>query len=103
LARAVHENYFQPHHEEFDSAHGLEPVERVHVLIQGVGRRAAVPGDGETCRIPGGSTVTGDLILQGDCATVLRSFDAGSVDFVLADPPYLARYPRPDRANRPKR
>lgn len=36
--------------------------------------------------------MTGDLILQGDCATVLRSFDAGSVDFVLADPPYLARY-----------
>jgi site-specific DNA-methyltransferase (adenine-specific) len=36
--------------------------------------------------------VSGDTILQGDCATVLRSFDAESVDFVLADPPYLARY-----------
>jgi site-specific DNA-methyltransferase (adenine-specific) len=31
-------------------------------------------------------------IFQGDCADVLRSHEADSVDFVLADPPYLARY-----------
>jgi len=33
-----------------------------------------------------------DQVLQGDCAVVLRSVESASVDFALADPPYLARY-----------
>lgn len=39
---------------------------------------------------------TGDLprntILHGDCLDMLPRLPAGSVDFVLTDPPYLARY-----------
>lgn len=31
-------------------------------------------------------------VLQGDCAQILRSCASESVDFVLADPPYLAHY-----------
>lgn len=37
-------------------------------------------------------------ILQGDCAQVLKTLPAGSVDFVLTDPPYLVRYK--DRSGR---
>lgn len=33
-----------------------------------------------------------DAILHGDCVQVLPQLAAGSVDFVLTDPPYLARY-----------
>lgn len=31
-------------------------------------------------------------VVQGDCKTVLQSLPDGSVDFVLTDPPYLARF-----------
>ena len=53
MAPTVHHCYFQPAHEEFQPAHRLEPVERVHVGIQGIGRRTTVLGDGETGRVPG--------------------------------------------------
>lgn len=33
-----------------------------------------------------------NVILHGDCLDVLPRLAAGSVDFVLTDPPYLARY-----------
>jgi DNA modification methylase len=32
----------------------------------------------------------GNTVLQGDCIEVRRRFRSRSVDFVLADPPYLA-------------
>jgi adenine-specific DNA-methyltransferase len=39
-----------------------------------------------------------NAILQGDCLDILSQLPAGSVDFVLTDPPYLARYrPRDGR------
>jgi site-specific DNA-methyltransferase (adenine-specific) len=31
-------------------------------------------------------------ILQGDCTRVLAHLDAGSVDFILTDPPYITHY-----------
>jgi adenine-specific DNA-methyltransferase len=37
-------------------------------------------------------------IIQGDCAAVLKTLPAASVDFVLTDPPYLVRYK--DRSGR---
>ena len=33
-----------------------------------------------------------DTLINGDCLTVLPRLPAGSVDFVLTDPPYIARY-----------
>ncbi|MBS0642292.1 MAG: DNA methylase [Proteobacteria bacterium] len=33
-----------------------------------------------------------NTILQGDCLDILPQITAGSVNFVLTDPPYLARY-----------
>ena len=33
-----------------------------------------------------------DHVIHGDCVRVLPQLAAGSVDFVLTDPPYLARY-----------
>lgn len=33
-----------------------------------------------------------DTILHGDCLEILPQLAAGSVNFVLTDPPYLARY-----------
>ena len=33
-----------------------------------------------------------NTIIEGDCLRVLPLMAAGSVDFVLTDPPYLARY-----------
>lgn len=46
---------------------------------------------------PGG-TNDRNLIIEGDCAIVLRKLPPQSVDFVLTDPPYLVRYK--DRAGR---
>jgi len=37
-------------------------------------------------------TVERNTILNGDCLRILPQLDAGSVDFVLTDPPYLVRY-----------
>jgi hypothetical protein len=37
-------------------------------------------------------------IVNGDCLTILPQLAAGSVDFVLTDPPYLVRYR--DRSDR---
>ena len=34
----------------------------------------------------------GIVIYHGDCLQLLPSFPAGSVDFVLTDPPYLVNY-----------
>jgi site-specific DNA-methyltransferase (adenine-specific) len=39
-----------------------------------------------------------NAVLHGDCVTVLATLPAGSVDFVLTDPPYLVNYR--DRAGR---
>ena len=33
-----------------------------------------------------------NTVLQGDCVEVMRQFRSRTVDFVLADPPYLAHY-----------
>lgn len=33
-----------------------------------------------------------NTVLHGDCVRILPQLDAGSVDFVLTDPPYVARY-----------
>jgi site-specific DNA-methyltransferase (adenine-specific) len=33
-----------------------------------------------------------DTLIHGDCLTILPELPAGSADFVLTDPPYLARY-----------
>ena len=39
-----------------------------------------------------------DTILNGDCVNILPQLDAGSVDFILTDPPYVLRYkPRDGR------
>jgi site-specific DNA-methyltransferase (adenine-specific) len=37
-------------------------------------------------------TATANAILHGDCLTILPQLAAGSVNFVLTDPPYLANY-----------
>jgi DNA modification methylase len=31
-------------------------------------------------------------LIHGDCLNVMRAFTTGSVDFILTDPPYLAKY-----------
>jgi adenine-specific DNA-methyltransferase len=31
-------------------------------------------------------------VLLGDCIGLMRGFDAGSIDFILTDPPYLVNY-----------
>jgi adenine-specific DNA-methyltransferase len=33
-----------------------------------------------------------NTIVHGDCLDILPQLDAGSVDFILTDPPYVARY-----------
>ena len=33
-----------------------------------------------------------NTIINGDCLTILPQLDAGSVDFILTDPPYITRY-----------
>jgi DNA modification methylase len=35
---------------------------------------------------------TFNRIIQGDCLNILPQLAAGSVNFALTDPPYLARY-----------
>ncbi len=35
---------------------------------------------------------TVNRILNGDCIQVMRELPAGSVDFILTDPPYLVNY-----------
>jgi site-specific DNA-methyltransferase (adenine-specific) len=37
-------------------------------------------------------TVPFDTIIKGDCLRILPTLPAHSVDFVLTDPPYIARY-----------
>jgi site-specific DNA-methyltransferase (adenine-specific) len=37
-------------------------------------------------------TLERNTIVNGDCLRILPQLDAGSVDFVLTDPPYLVRY-----------
>src|SRR5271168_5333324 len=37
-------------------------------------------------------TIQRNPVLNGDCFHILPQLDAGSVDFVLTDPPYLVRY-----------
>ncbi|MGH9343915.1 MAG: hypothetical protein ACRD19_09160 [Terriglobia bacterium] len=36
-------------------------------------------------------------IIRGDCVEVLRRLPAGSIDLVVTDPPYAARYRDRDR------
>ncbi len=43
-------------------------------------------------------TIQRNTIVNGDCLRILPQLDAGSVDFVLTDPPYLVRYK--DRSGR---
>jgi DNA modification methylase len=43
-------------------------------------------------------TVEHNTIVNGDCLRILPQLDAGSVDFVLTDPPYFVRYK--DRSGR---
>src|SRR5271170_1327200 len=43
-------------------------------------------------------TIQRNTIVNGDCLHVLPQLDAGSVDFVLTDPPYFVRYK--DRSGR---
>jgi len=33
-----------------------------------------------------------NTIIHGNCVSILPQFAAGSVDFVLTDPPYIALY-----------
>jgi adenine-specific DNA-methyltransferase len=33
-----------------------------------------------------------NTVMLGDCIGLMRGFDAGSVDFILTDPPYLVNY-----------
>jgi DNA modification methylase len=35
---------------------------------------------------------TSNVIIHGNCLDILPQIDAGSVDFILTDPPYIARY-----------
>jgi len=37
-------------------------------------------------------TTPRNAILGGDCIDVMRTFERGSVDFILTDPPYITRY-----------
>jgi len=37
-------------------------------------------------------TALPDNVIHGDCIEIMRAMPAGSVDFVLTDPPYIARY-----------
>jgi adenine-specific DNA-methyltransferase len=39
-----------------------------------------------------------NVIIQGNCLDILPQIDAGSVDFILTDPPYIARYRSRDGA-----
>ena len=38
------------------------------------------------------SSVSSNRVLYGDCISVMRNLPAGSIDFILTDPPYLVRY-----------
>ena len=33
-----------------------------------------------------------NTVLNGDCIDVMRTFERGSVDFILTDPPYITHY-----------
>jgi DNA modification methylase len=37
-------------------------------------------------------STSSNVIIHGNCLDVLPQIDAGSVDFILTDPPYIARY-----------
>lgn len=37
-------------------------------------------------------TTPRNAILAGDCIQAMRTFERGSVDFILTDPPYITRY-----------
>jgi DNA modification methylase len=43
-------------------------------------------------------TINSNTIINGDCLRVMPQISAGSVDFILTDPPYITRYQ--DRAGR---
>ncbi len=40
----------------------------------------------------GGAVIARNSIVHGDCLEVLPALSAGSVDFILTDPPYLVAY-----------
>jgi DNA modification methylase len=44
------------------------------------------------------TTITPNTIINGDCVNIVSQLQAGSVDFILTDPPYLVGYK--DRAGR---
>jgi site-specific DNA-methyltransferase (adenine-specific) len=44
-----------------------------------------------------------NTILCGDCLTLLPGFPSQGINFVLTDPPYIARYRSRDRPDRPLR
>ncbi len=33
-----------------------------------------------------------NTVMQGDCVEIMRGMEAGSVDFIITDPPYITRY-----------
>lgn len=44
------------------------------------------------------TNTTRNTIINGDCVSILSQLDAGSVDFILTDPPYIAAY-KPHKNN----
>jgi DNA modification methylase len=48
-------------------------------------------------------TALRNTIIHGDCVSILPQLDAGSVNFVLTDPPYVAHYKARDGRMVPNR
>lgn len=42
--------------------------------------------------IKGTTPISYNAIIKGDCLHILPQLDAGSVDFIVTDPPYLVSY-----------
>lgn len=40
----------------------------------------------------GNANTPRNVIFNGDCIDVMRSFDRGTVDFILTDPPYVTNF-----------
>ncbi|MGP2492642.1 hypothetical protein ACTDI4_13580 [Mesorhizobium sp. PUT5] len=40
----------------------------------------------------GTANTSRNVIFNADCIQAMRSFDRGSVDFILTDPPYIVNY-----------
>ena len=48
------------------------------------------------------NTTHRNTIIHGDCVNILPQLDAGSVDFIPTDPPYISRYRERERKIDPK-